>query len=157
METELELKNQNFERPSVIYFSFTIEEQNVLKDLISKFELPWLQNLLIADNHINHVYGSGNLKTETWDAFKISIGNNFRNVVLPRFSELEDLDPQDVGQLMNSPASGITHYFRSSQAFASGQYRTIGYPNSFFSRLTDKNFVCLPCNICSSQFVICRL
>ena len=136
MNMKLSKTNQSFDRPSVISFSLTVEEQHMLKDLNSKFQLPWLQNMLTfnretAVNLVNHVYHSGKMEIKSWCTFKRSMGNNFRTYILPRFPEIEDLDSQDVGQIMNSSLSEIVHFFRSSQAFSftSGAYTSIGNPS----------------------------
>ena len=112
-------------RPSVLYLSFSVEENRILENLRSNFQVPWLQNFLMFDrdagiNLIEYVFGSAGPKIETWMAFTQSMKLNFIQFILPRFSELADLSSHDIGQLMNSPTSGIAQFFRSCHIFHMG-------------------------------------
>ena len=112
-------------RPSVLYLSFSIEEEKILEDLELKFQVPWLKHLLIFDknageNFINYVFRREELKLEYWETFKQSMSLNFIRYILPRFPELADLSSHDIGQIMNSQASGIAQFFRSCHMFRTG-------------------------------------
>ena len=105
-------------RPSVLYLSFSVEENRILENLQSNFLVPWLKNLLMFDrdagiNLIEYAFGFAGPKMDTWMAFKKSMKLNFIRFILPRFSELVDLSSHDIGQLMISPTSGIAQFFRS--------------------------------------------
>ena len=93
-----------------------------MESLHVKFKVPWLQNFLMFNkeagvNFIEHVFGCDNLKLESWENFKESMGNSFIRCILPRFPELTELSSHDVGQIMNSFASGIAKFFRGSQVY----------------------------------------
>jgi len=100
-----------------LYLSFTIEEQNVLEDTYSKFQIPWLQNFLVdnvesATNLIKFTYGLDDLRKTTWDNLSNSMHLNFIRNVLPKFSELSTLPSSDFGQIINSENSRIQLFFR---------------------------------------------
>ena len=104
--------------PSVLYLAFSEEEEKILKDLASKFQVPWLQNFSLLDknagiNYIEYAFGWKQLKFMSWETFKYSMGLNFNRYILPKFSELKDLSFDDVDQIMKSPHSGIAQFFRS--------------------------------------------
>ena len=108
--------------PSTIHLSCTLEEEKNMESLHLKFKFPWLQNCLMFNkeagvNFIEHVFGCDKLRLESWDNFKQSMGNSFIRCILPRFQELTELSSHDVGQIMNSSASGIAKFFRGSQVY----------------------------------------
>ena len=116
---------QSVTRPSVLVFSFFSEEKNILKDLCTKFHVPWLQNLFRFNrdagcNLIEFVFLHSEPKSGTWVAFNQSMSMNFMKLIFPRFEELSDLSSTDIGQLMNSPSSGIAQLFRSCHMFNMG-------------------------------------
>ena len=100
----------------------------MLKDLCSKFKKPWLQNFLMFEkdagvNLLEYVHGENKLKLESWETFKKSMGLNFVRFILPTFTELDDLSPHDLGQIMNSHNSSIAHFFRSCNGVTSWYFR----------------------------------
>ena len=104
----------------------------ILDNLGSKMQSPspgsWLQSLLMFDreaavNLIEYTYGLEDLKVKSWETFKRSMGFNFGKYILPRFQEVSQLSPHDIGQIMNSTSSGIAQFFRSCQAFSLGSER----------------------------------
>ena len=111
-------------------FSFTTEEKKNLESVCMKFQVPWLENFLMFDR----VAGFNLIKYkllfsepqsqmsvyQIWVAFKQSMSLTFMRLILPRFEELSDLSSSDVGQLMNSSASGIAQFFRSCRMFNMG-------------------------------------
>ena len=116
---------QTVTRPSVLVFSFSTEEKKILENLYTKFQVPWLINLLKFNrdagfNFIEYVFGYSELKFQSWAAFNQSMVLNFTRFILPRFEELSDLSSYDAGQLMNSPASSIAQFFRSCHMFHMG-------------------------------------
>ena len=107
-------------RPSVLYLAFSTEEQKFIEDLTLKFQVPWLENLLIFVDLIKYAFGREELKFEHWGTFKTSMRLNFIRYILPRFPELEDLSSHDISQIMNSQAAGIAQFFRSCHMFRTG-------------------------------------
>ena len=132
--------NESVARPSVLYLSFSIEEEKILEDLELKFQVPWLRNLLIFDknageNFIKYAFRREELKLKYWETFKQSMSINFIRYILPRFTELADLSSHDIGQIMNSQASGIAQFFRSCHMFRTGsilEMTTDHYPVSCY-------------------------
>ena len=116
--TESKHPYQSVGRPSVLYLSFSMEEENILEDVKSKFQVPWVQNLLIFDRNagikiVEYAFGQADLQFGCWETFKQSMSLNFIRYILPRFPELADLSSHDIGQIMKSPNSGIAQFFRS--------------------------------------------
>jgi len=117
-------------RSSVLVFSFSAEDKKVLSDIYAKFNVPWLQNLVVFDSNaaINLISYSFNLSKQesqefiqnTWTVFKRSMSLNFIHLILPRFEELSELSSSDIGQLMHSKAAGIAQFFRSCHMFKIG-------------------------------------
>lgn len=115
METKQEI-------PSFICLAFSLEEEKTMQDLRLKFKVPWLQNFLKFDreagfNFVEHAFGCSSLKLKSWETFKWEMSNSFIYQILPRFPEMTDLSSHDIGQIMNSPASGIAKLFRNSHAY----------------------------------------
>ena len=142
---------QSVTRPSVLVFSFSSEEKNILEDLCTKFHVPWLQNLFRFNrgagfNLIEFVFLNSEPKSETWVAFNQSMSMNFMKLIFPRFEELSDLSSSDIGQLMNSPSSGIAQLFRSCHMFNMGPK-----VQGRYCRLASQ-VRCLPCS--SSEYLL---
>ena len=90
----------------------------------------WLQSLVMFDreaavNLIEYTYGLDELKVRSWETFKRSMGFNFGKYILPRFQEVSELSPHDIGQIMNSSSAGIAQFFRSCQAFSMGSQKEL--------------------------------
>ena len=129
-KSQIKLFHKPVGRPSVLVFKFSTEEKKTLEDIHNKFQVPWLQNLLMLDRDagINLIWYKFQLsdqqsrksKQKTWAAFKQSMSVNFARLILPRFEELSGLSSSDVGQLVNSPAAGIAQFFRSCHMFNMG-------------------------------------
>ena len=86
-----------------------------------KFKVPWLQDMLVYDrelgiNFIRSVFGDDSLKYETLETYKRYICNNVIRFILPRLTQESDLCTSDIGQILNSPASGIVKTFCRAQA-----------------------------------------
>lgn len=125
MKSNSKKQGQLLERPYVLHLPFSVEEQNIITDLKSKFHVPWLKNFLVLDrmagiNFIEYAFGLTDLKFTHWETFQHAMRLNFMNYVLPRFPELVDLSSHDIGQIMNSPAGGIAHSFRCCNMFNVG-------------------------------------
>jgi hypothetical protein len=122
---------QSAPRPSVIVFSFSTEEKKSLENVCTKFQVSWLQDLLMFDRvagfnliKFKLLFSEAQLKMslyQIWIAFKQSMTLSFMRSILPRFDELSDLSSSDVGQLMNSSASGIAQFFRSCYILNMGE------------------------------------
>ena len=81
--------------------------------------MPWLKHFFMLDkkaavNLMDFVYGEDEFRIFSWDTFKKSMRFDFVRHILPTFTELEDLSPHDLGQIMHSHNSGIAHFFRIS-------------------------------------------
>ena len=116
--------------PVEIDVVFSSEERQMLKNIHSKFEVPWLQDFLSFNrdagfNLLEFVYGENKLMAKTWDEFNRSFCQTFVRCILPAFTELDELLPQDLGQIMNSPASGIARFFITSYCINIGQTTNI--------------------------------
>ena len=106
---------------SVFSISLSIEEGKIIEDLYVKFKVPWLQDMLVYDresgiNFIRSVFGDDSLKYETLETYKRYICNNVIRFILPRLTQESDLCTSDIGQILNSPASGIVKTFCQAQA-----------------------------------------
>ena len=116
--------------PVEIDLVFSSEEGQMLKNIHSKFEVPWLQDFLSFNrdagfNLLEFVYGENKLMAKTWAEFNRSFCQTFVRCILPAFTELDELLPQDLGQIMNSPASGIARFFITSYCINIGQTTNI--------------------------------
>jgi len=104
-------------RKTLIYHSFTIEEQSVVEDIHAKFQIPWLQDFLVfnkdsATNLIKYTYGLSKLNDDTWNNLSDSMHINFIRNVLPKFTELSEIPQNDFEEVIKSPNSRIQLFFR---------------------------------------------
>ena len=102
---------------SNINLSFTVEEGKVLEFTHYKFQVPWLQNLLLYDkdsakNFLAFTFKYADFEIKTWGKLSDSMHLNFIKNVLPNFEEVTNLPSQEFGQLVSSKQSEIQLFFR---------------------------------------------
>ena len=101
--------------PQLLSIPFSALEENIIDDLKIKVYGPWSKLFWMLDEEastliMEFVYGQDNSRIMSMEMFRKTC-IDYPRYVLPTLSELDDLSPHDVGQIMNSTNSGIAPFF----------------------------------------------
>jgi len=121
--SDKQLKKVPTSRIPELYMAFTMEEQKMLDDVHTKFQVcqkTWLKNLLLLDrnagvNLIEAAYKVAPLKIKTWKTLSTSFHLYFVQNVVPKFLEVANLPTYDKSKIIHGRNSGVAHLFKSSQ------------------------------------------
>ena len=111
----LKKTNVLLENASLLDMPFTEQEEQILNEIHSKLKYPYLKKFLIFEREagvhlLEYMLGLERLHIESLEKYTKSKGLFYAQFILPTFEELRDICPEDVSQIMKSPAIGIAQY-----------------------------------------------
>ena len=96
---------------------FTIEEKSLLEDVNTNFEYPWLEKFFKYDssaalNWLEYTFCEERLDEKTWQKMGESMFQNYTEIVMPKFPELQEIPAADFYYLCHH-SGHVVNFFRS--------------------------------------------